>query len=173
MIKDGKLFGKFNILDLSIVIIVILAVTGIVLVKSGKYITASEVIKKQATIEFDVALRGVKLSSDRQLFKAGEKSFITIRNVPYTSLIISKAARFPVMTSFLNPNNPSKAIAVADPSEPYFYNFNVTLKDKALVTGDGPVIGGNKIKTGLIVSLEGADYRLNGIVSGVRILSQK
>lgn len=173
MIKDGKVFGKFNVLDLSIFFIVVLAATGLFLVKTGKFATASNVIKKESMIEFDVALRGVKLSSDKQLFKAGDKSFITIRNVPYTSLKVTNVSRTSMQTVLIDPRDPSKAIAVADPTEPYSYNYNVTLRDKALVTSDGPVIGGNKIKTGLIVTLEGYDYRLNGLVSGVRVLSQK
>ena len=67
-------------------------------------------------------------------------------------------------------NNPGKALAVVDPTAPYTYNFLVTLTDKATITADGPVIGGNKIKTGLLVTLEGYKYRLNGVVSDVRVL---
>jgi hypothetical protein len=104
------------------------------------------------------------------LFKAGNKSFITIRNVPYTSLKIIKVFRSPLQIVLPDPANPSKAVAVTDLAEPYTYNFTVTLKDKAFITNDGPVIGGNKIKIGLIVTLEGSDYRLNGLVSGLRIL---
>jgi hypothetical protein len=170
MIKDGKVFGKVNILDLSIIIIVLLALTGILLVKSGKFATSSKVIKKEAMIEFDVALRSVRLSSDKMIFSTGDKSFITIRNVPYTSLQILNVVRTPMQTVIPDPLDLSKTIAVPDPSEPYTFNYTVTLKDKALITDDGPVIGGNKIKTGLIITLEGYDYRLNGLVSGVRVL---
>jgi hypothetical protein len=170
MIKDGKLFGKFNILDLSIIIVILLAVTGLLLVKTGKFATSAKVIKKESMIEFDVVLRGVKLSNDKMLFKSGDKSFITIRNVPYTSLGITKVNRTPLQTIIPDPNDPTKALAVNDLAEPYTYNYTVTLKDKALITDDGPVIGGNKIKIGLIVTLEGGDYRLNGLVSGLRVL---
>jgi len=170
MIKDGKIFGKFNILDLSIIVIVLLAITGLLLVKTGKFTTSSKVIKKQAMIEFDVVLRGVKLSNDKMIFKTGDKSFITIRNVPYTSLGILNVIRTPLQTVIPDPKDPSRALAVVDSAEPYTYNYTVTLKDKALITDDGPVIGGNKIKIGLIVTLEGADYRLNGLVSGLRVL---
>jgi len=172
MIKDGKIFGKFNILDLSIIIIILLAITGLLLVKSGKFATSSKVIKKEAMIEFDVVLRGVKLSSDKMLFKTGDKSFITIRNVPYTSLGIIKVYRTSLQTIIPDPKDPSKVLAVNDLAEPNTYNYTVTLKDKALITDNGPVLGGNKIKIGLIVTLEGADYRLNGLVSGLRVLPQ-
>ena len=63
MIKNGKLFGFINIIDLSIVLIVLIAVTGLVLVKSSRYATSANVVKKESMIEFDVVIRGLKLSS--------------------------------------------------------------------------------------------------------------
>lgn len=170
MIKDGKLFGKINIIDFIAGLLVLLAIAGLILVKSGIFKTSANMIKKEAMIQFDVVIRGLKLSKYEQIFKPGEKTFITIRNVPYTSLEIVKANMTPWQTVIPDPKNPSKAIAVNDPAETSTYNFLVTLKDKALLTSDGPVIGGNKIKTGLSVTLEGYKYRLNGAVSDVRVL---
>jgi len=170
MIKDGKLFGKINIIDFGIGILVIIAIAGILLVKTGKFSTSPQIAKKEGNIEFDVVIRGQKLSKKEQLFKPGEKTFITIRNVPYTSLNIVKSEITPWETMIPDPKNPSKALAVTDPTTPNTYNFLITLKDKALITDDGPVIGGNKIKIGLVVSLEGFKYRLNGVVSDVRVV---
>lgn len=170
MIKNGKLFGVFNIIDLSILFIIIIAVSGLALVKMGKFATSSHLTKKSGVIEFDVISKGVKLSKDENLFKDGDKTFITIRNVPYTSLEIVKAVMTPLQTSMPDPKNSEKAISVTDPSEPYTYSFLVTLRDKATLTDDGPIIGGNKIKIGLTVSLEGFKYRLNGTVSDVRVV---
>lgn len=169
MIKNGKIFGKINIIDFTIAVILILAVSGIFLVKTGRFTTSSRMIKAESTIQFDVMIRGQKLSKEESLFKAGEKTFITIRNVPYTALEIVKSQMSPWQTVIPNPKNPSEAIAVTDPSAAYTYNFLVTLKDKATVTPDGPVIGGNKIKIGLPVNLEGYNYKLYGVVSDVRI----
>lgn len=169
MAKKAKLFGILNVFDLFIIFIIILGALGLYLVKSGKFKTSSGVIKKEAVIEFDTVIRGQKLSNNESLFKAGEKTFITIRNVPYTSLKIVKFEKTNWQTAIPDPKNPSKAIAVNDPSENYTYNFLVTVEDKALITDDGPVIGGNKIKIGLPVSLEGFNYRVYGVVSDVRI----
>ncbi|MFH0703034.1 MAG: DUF4330 domain-containing protein [bacterium] len=173
MIKNGKLFGHINLIDLSIIFVVLLAVTGLTLVKTGRFTTSAQIIKEKSTIEFDVVIRGQKLSKQSALFKPGEKTFITIRNVPYTALEVVKSEITPWQTVIPNPKDLSKALAVDDPTAPHTYNFFVTLKDKALITNDGPVIGGNKIKIGLVVSLEGFDYRLSGIVSGVRIIKDK
>jgi len=169
MTKNRKLFGIFNIIDLFIIFIVFLGVLGLYLVKSGKFKTSSGVIKKEAVIEFDTVIRGQKLSQNENLFTPGQKTFITIRNVPYTSLKIVKAEKTNWQTVIPNPKNPSKALAVDDPSEKYTYNFLVTVQDKAFITDDGPVIGGNKIKIGVPVRLEGYSYRVNGVVSAVRI----
>ena len=62
-----------------------------------------------------------------------------------------------------------KAVAVDDPYMPYLYNYVVTVKDDAIITDDGAVIGGNKIKIGLPIIMEGFKYRINGVVSDVRV----
>ena len=45
----------------------------------------------------------------------------------------------------------------------------VTVQDDAKITKDGAVVGGNKIKIGLPVTLEGKDYKLNGVVSNITL----
>ena len=89
--------------------------------------------------------------------------------MPYTKLKIVKSQKTSCQTVIPDPENPAKVIAVNDPSCPYTFNYLVTLKDKATITSDGVVVGGNKIKIGLPVLLEGYNYRLNGIVSDIRI----
>lgn len=170
MLKDGKLFGKINIVDLLVVIIIFLGALGLYLVKSGKFLTSSKVNLGTKEVHFDVVLRGMKLSKESNVFKAGEKSFITIRNVPYTKLIIVKSEKSKWQTPLPNPKNLTESVAAVDPTTPYTYNFLVTLKDKAIITPDGPVIGGNKIKMGLPIELEGYNYKFGGIVSDVRVI---
>lgn len=170
MFKNGKLFGLVNPIDIGIVFFVLIALIGLFLVKSGKFTTSANMIKKEGRIVFDVVIRGQKLSKNEDVFIKGEKSFISIRNVPYTSLEIINSERSAWQTITPDPKNPSKVIAVTDPTAPYTYNFLVTLKDKATITDDGPVIGGNKIKIGLPITLEGFKYRFSGIVSDVRIV---
>ncbi|MEI7475047.1 MAG: DUF4330 domain-containing protein [bacterium] len=168
MFKNGKLFGLVNVIDFLIMCFVVLGVLGVYLVKSGKFITSKKMIEKKESIQFDVSLRGVKLSNNSDLFKAGGKSFITIRNVPYTALEVVKAVKTPIMTVIPDPKNPARLLSVPNVSETNSYDFLVTLKDNALITKDGPIIGGNKVKIGLIVSLEGEKYRINGVVTDVR-----
>lgn len=163
------MFKKLNLIDLGIVLFVVIAATGLFLVKSGKFATSANMIKKEGPIEFDVMIRGQKLSRNEDIFKKGEKTFISIRNVPYTSLEILQADKSTWQTIAPDPKDDSKIIAVTDPTTPYTYNFLVTLRDNATITDDGAVIGGNKIKIGLPVVLEGFKYRFSGIVSDVRV----
>ena len=39
-----------------------------------------------------------------------------------------------------------------------------------MITNDGAVLGGNKIKIGLPVDIEGFNYRLSGMVTDVKVL---
>ncbi|OGH97742.1 MAG: hypothetical protein A2039_05080 [Candidatus Melainabacteria bacterium GWA2_34_9] len=115
-------------------------------------------------------MRGIKLSKDSNVLKEGDKSFITIRNVPYTKLEIVKVVKTYWQTPMPNPKDLTQSIAATDPTTPYTFNFLVTLKDNAIVTPDGPVIGGNKIKIGLPIELEGYNYKFGGIVSDVKVI---
>ncbi len=127
--------------------------------------TADKQIEATSPIVFQVFLRGVTVTGQEFPVKSSEKTFITIRNVPYTELEIvevnSQARKIYV------PN--SKLMLVNDPAQPSVYDAVVTIKDIAKITKDGAVVGGNKIKMGLPVTLEGQTYKLNGIISDVRV----
>ena len=94
-----------------------------------------------------------------------EKTFITIRNVPYTELNVIDVKSEPRKT--FSPTN--KNLLVPDPAQPAVYDAIVTITDTAKITKDGAVVGGNKIKMGLPITLEGNKYRFNGTISDIRI----
>lgn len=167
---DKKLFWKFNVIDLIIVAVLVAAVAGVVFVKMKNRIISPEALKETKKVEIDIVLQDEKFSGHRDLFKPGEKTFITIRNVPYVQLEILKVSVVSDKTPIPNPKKPDKAIAVNDPTKPYTYDFLITVSDKAIITPDGVVVGGNKIKIGLPITLEGFDYRLSGLVSDVRVM---
>lgn len=170
--KNGKVFGLINIIDLSVVGLVIIALAGFAMVKSGSHKTSAQVVGKKAEIEFDVFSRGQKIIEPDSLFKGQDKSFLTIRNVPYTALDIVKYECTPWQVPVLHPDN-NTAVSIDDPSAPFTQDCLLTLKDTADVTDDGLVIGGNKIKVGLRVDIEGFKYRLPAVVADIRILEEK
>ena len=66
----------------------------------------------------------------------------------------------------INPKKPY--VLVNDDTAPYQYDYLVTVVDSAKITKDGDaVVGGNKVKIGLPITLEGAKYKLNGVISNI------
>ena len=162
---------KFNLLDIIIICAIILGLGGFLLVKFGKHQTANNVIEERSPIEFDATFTAQPITAKEPLFKVGDNAFITIRNVPYTELKITNFKISPWKTTVYDTTK--NVFAINDPSRERIYNLNVTLKDDALITKDGAVIGGNKIKIGLPITIEGFKYRLTGIVSDVRVKNKQ
>lgn len=137
--------------------------------------TADKQIEAQTTIGFQVFLRGVTLTGTESPIVPGDKTFITIRNVPYTDLKVLDAKIDTKKAVLPNPRGGKDSfLLVDDASQAFLYDMIVTLVDEnAKITKDGAVVGGNKIKIGLPVTLEGPSYKLNGTVSDVRILQPK
>ena len=157
---------RIGLVDLIIVSGVIIAL--MVGVYTAKHLrqTADKQIEAVSPITFQVFLRGVTVTGDEFPIKTGEKTFVTIRNVPYTQLNIVDVKSEPRKTFY--PNS-SKVVTVADPSQPSIFDAIVTVSDTAKITKDGAVVGGNKVKIGLPIVLEGDRYKLNGTISDVRI----
>ena len=156
MEKFLKLFKKLRPLDLIIIVIILAAMLVGALTFFGKRATSSAQIEAST-----------KVTSNNSPFETGDETFITIRNVPYTKLKITNVNydRKKVILPTVNNNYQ----VVDDLSSPFSYDFLVTVEDDAKITKDGAVVGGNKIKIGLPVTLEGVDYRLNGVVSNISL----
>lgn len=160
---------KFKPVDLIIIIGVIIAlIVGFFTFKNFRQ-TAAKQIEATSKISFQVYIRGVTLTGNQIPLKADDKTFISIRNVPYSDLDILdvKADRKKIVLPILNSK---KVMVVEDPSQANVYDLIVTLSDTAKITKDGAVVGGNKIKMGLPITLEGKDYKFNGTVSDLKIM---
>lgn len=133
--------------------------------------TASKQIEATSKISFQVFIRGVALTGGEIPLAAKQKTFISIRNVPYSDLNILdvKAERKKIVLPILNSK---KVMIVEDVSQANMYDIIVTLSDIAKITKDGAVVGGNKIKMGLPITLEGEDYKFSGTVSDLKILPE-
>lgn len=170
MNSSGQVFGRFNLIDFSALLLALLATLGILLVQSGLYRTSGQVIKGEGDIVYTVYVRNLKsLSPD--LFVPGKKLSITIRNQPRGAVQILQAQNTPKRTSFMLPNGQLKTLA--DPADPYGYDSLVTLKDHALFTEDGYVTEGIKVKIGLPIEVEGRNYRVPGVIVDVREANEK
>lgn len=160
--------------NIKIIDIIIILCAGIALVVgflTYKHLrqTADKQIEKTSKIQFQVFLRGVTITSGINPIKPNDETFISIRNVPYTALkvIDSKMEPKKVVVSASG----SKYTIAEDVSQADLYDIVVDVIDTAKITKDGAVVGGNKIKIGLPITLEGQAYKFNGPVSDIKIIS--
>lgn len=166
-----NIFGKLNIVDIIIVIGVIAALlVGMYTVKHFRQ-TADKQIEATSAITFEVYLRGVTVTGEDFPIKEADKTFITIRNVPYTELNVLSVTSNSRKTAIASQKAVDQYVLINDPAQPSVYDAVITISDTAKITKDGAVVGGNKIKMGLPVTLEGKDYKFNGIISDVRVIS--
>ena len=163
---------KLNIVDIIIVLGVIIALAvGIMTAKHFRQ-TADKQIEATSPITFQVFLRGVTVTGDEFPIKSNDKTFITIRNVPYTELNVVKVSSESRKTALPSQKAKEQYILIQDPAQPSIYDAVITISDTAKITKDGAVVGGNKIKMGLPVTLEGESYKFNGTISDVRVSSE-
>ena len=156
---------KINIIDLVILIGIIIALTVGVLTAKKFRQTADKQIEATSAITFQVFLRGVTITGENFPITNNDKTFISIRNVPYTELTVINVNSQPRKTF----SPVSKNILVPDPGQPSLYDAIITITDIAKITKDGAVVGGNKIKMGLPVTLEGVKYKFNGTISDIKV----
>ncbi len=170
MEKLKELIKKIKIVDFIIVAFVIVALAVGFYTYKGYRQTADKQIEATSKVVFKVYMRGVTLSGDKIPIVKGDKTFISIRNVPYSDLDIVdvKADRRKIVLPTLN--SKKVVIVVEDESQPDLYDVVVTLTDTAKITKDGAVVGGNKIKMGLPITLEGPNYKFTGSVSDIKVI---
>ena len=155
---------KLNFLDLLVIFTILFSITGYLLAKAEKT-QLNKIIEGKENIAIEVLIPDV-FSANADLFMVSDKSAITIRNRPYTKLKIiktesnAKQAIIPTLSG-------SSYKTISDPTKSNVKDYTVTLSDEALTTADGYVIGGNKIKIGNQIELEGFNYRLSGKVINI------
>lgn len=167
-----NIFGKLNVIDIVIILGVIIALSvGILTTKHFRQ-TADKQIEATSQISFQVFLRGVTVTGSEFPVKAGDKTFITIRNVPYTDLDVNGVVYSPRQTALASAKSDKQYILVNDPAQPAIFDAIISVKDTAKITKDGAVVGGNKIKMGLPVTLEGKNYKFNGTISDIHVTTE-
>lgn len=163
---QGKLFGRVNVLDMLILMVVFVSALGIFLARTGNA-GVNQVLKGEGTAEIDVFIRGS--IGDPEMFQVGEKTFLTIRNQPHAALEIVDVKVTPKMVAVPVPEGVK---AYPDPTEPFGKDVVLTVREKAQLTDDAIIMGGQKIKVGTPIEIEGFKYRLRGSIVDVRVVSQ-
>lgn len=162
---------NLKLIDILIIIAFVLALgVGFLTYKHFRQ-TAGGQIESTSKIAFQVYLRGVTITGGYSPVRPGDQTFISIRNVPYTALRVIDAKTDTKKTVIPNPKGNTPFTIVDDYSQMFMYDIVVTIIDTAKITKDGAIVGGNKIKIGLPITLEGIDYKFNGTVSNIQMLT--
>ncbi len=169
--SKGRLFGKFNILDIGALLVILLVIAGIFLFP-GTTGSVAQVGKTTKPVEVDLIVRGLKVRDiDRlsdQGFTKGGKTSVIIRNQPYGQISIKSLELLPRKIIVTQPDGNVKL--VPDPRENIFSkDILLTLAGKATITDNGPVFGNNKVKIGMPFELEGFNYNFKGSIIDIRI----
>ena len=169
--SKGRLFGKFNILDIGALLVILLVIGGIFLFP-GTTGSVAQVGTTTKPIEVDLIVRGLKVKdidrlSEQGFTKAG-KTNVIIRNQPYGQIPIKSIEVLPRKIIVTQPDGSIKLME--DPRENIFStDMLLTLAGKATITDSGPVLGNSKVKIGMPFELEGFNYNFNASVIDVRI----
>ena len=174
--KAKNLIQKMRPMDYMIVGFLVFLVVIYGIIYFGKKVYAPTPVENEGKVAYEIYFKNVLISDggDKERenpFNIGDETFVTIRNVPHAKLKITdvKYNRKMVMVPTGNVNNPY--VLVDDKENPLAYDFLVTVEDNGKYTNDGIVSGGNKIKVGLPITLEAPEYRLDGKITNVKILT--
>jgi len=142
--SQGRLFGKVSLLDVGAGLVILMVIFGIFFFPGSSGSVAQ--LSAPKPIEVDVVVRGLSATDPKSLIKEGDKTSIIVRKQP-------------------------SGEAIADPRlEVAFVNDMVlTLVSKAQMTQDGPVLGGEKVKVGTSIELDGPAYNFTSSVIAVRV----
>jgi hypothetical protein len=168
--SKGRLFGKFSLLDIGAALVILLTIIGIFVVPgtSGKS-TIAQVTKEP--IEVDVIVRGLSVLNPNALinqFNTEKKTNSVIRNQPAGQVDIKNVK--PLSRNVLVPQPDGSVKVLPDPrTENYSQDMIMTLSGQAEVTDTGAVVGGQKVKIGTLIELEGDNYNFNTSVIDVRL----
>lgn len=167
---QGRIFGKFSILDLGAALVILLVIVGIFFFP-GTSGSLAQVGVPTKPVEVDVVVRGLSIRQPQNLmkeFQTKKKTNVIIRNQPYGQVDVKAVRELP--RTIIVPQPDGTAKAVPDPRQDNFStDMLITLTGKAQITKNGPVLGNSKLKVGTPVELEGFDYNFNASVIDVRV----
>jgi len=168
--SQGRILGKFSILDLGAALVILLVIVGIFFFP-GTSGSIAQVGVPTKPVEIDVVVRGLNIRQPQNLmkdFQTKKKTSIIIRNQPYGQVDVKSVKELPRTVVVPQPDGTVKALP--DPRKDTFSSdMIITLAGKAQITNNGPVLGNSKLKVGIPLELEGFDYNFNATVIDVRI----
>ncbi|MEG4584058.1 DUF4330 domain-containing protein [Microcoleus sp. MOSTC5] len=167
--SQGRLFGKLSILDVGAALIVLLVAVGIFFFPGTSGGSVAQVGTSIKPVEIDAIAIGLKGTNVENLFKAGDKINVVIRNQPSGQITIKSVKTLTRTLAVPQPNGTLKALPDPREEESFSKNMMFTLEGKGQLTENGPVLGNTKVKIGTTLELEGKQYIFNASVIDVRV----
>jgi hypothetical protein len=164
--KAGRLLGKWSLIDIGTLGVLFMVAVGIIGVQSGWVKTSSQVVKGETDIEYTILIRNLK-TLQPNLFQPGKTLSITIRNQPRGQVAIVAVSASPKKIILPNAQDGTYQI-IEDPIDRFGYDYVIRLRDHAVVTPEGYVTEGIKVKIGLPIEVEGYHYRVGGVIAEVK-----
>jgi hypothetical protein len=166
---SGRLFGRINVIDFTLLAFVLLVAIGLLAVQSGWHRTSGQMITGEGDIEYTVLLTNLR-TKQKDLFNPGKTTNITIRNAPRGEVPIE--AVDVSRKQLVVPAASGRYSVIDDPTDPEAFTYRVRVRDHAEFTHEGFVAKGIKVKVGLPIELEGKNYRVAGVIIDVRPLTE-
>ncbi|MEO0853193.1 MAG: DUF4330 domain-containing protein, partial [Cyanobacteria bacterium J06648_11] len=166
--RQGRLFGKVSVLDLGALAVVLVAIFAVFLFPNDPSagIPLPGTSRTTEPVEVDMVVRGISTRST-DIFKAGEKANVIIRNQPYGQVEIVNVEdvtrRVPVVF-------PDGTLERVEGEDEYRADVVLTIGGQARVTNDSIILGNTPVKVGVPLEVETFDYLLRGSVMNVRRL---
>jgi hypothetical protein len=167
--RQGRLFGKFSILDIGAIVTILIVLIGLFIVPGNSGSSIAQMLSAEnKTVQVEMNVRGLSATNPQNLVKVGDKVNIIIRNQPRGEVTIKK----------VDISTPKVVAAKADGTAVYFEDpralstsqsdLVITLESTARVTNDGVVFGNEKVKVGTSIDIEGSKYIIRGSAMAVR-----
>jgi hypothetical protein len=167
--RQGRLFGKFSILDIGAIATILIVLIGLFIVPGNSGSSIAQMLSAEnKTVQVEMNVRGLSATNPQNLVKVGDKVNIIIRNQPRGEVTIKK----------VDISTPKVVAAKADGTAVYFEDpralstsqsdLVITLESTARVTNDGVVFGNEKVKVGTSIDIEGSKYIIRGSAMAVR-----
>lgn len=167
--SKGRLFGKFNILDLGAIAVILLVIIGIFIVpgSSGSVAQVTGGGNRVEKVQVSMIVRGLNTrDSDETIAELNDdvEVNVIVRNEPAGKLKIESVQELPNYVAATQPDG--SVIAQLDP-RPIVKNaldMILTMTGNGQLTNDGYVIANQKVKIGTVLELDNPRYNFRGTV---------
>jgi hypothetical protein len=170
--SQGRLFGKFSILDIGAALVILLVVFGIFLFPGGSGTSVVGQEKEQA-VEVDVVVRGLSAEDPKDFIKEGNKMNIIVRKQASGEATLKSVRFLPRNMAVTQPDGSLKILPDPRPESTLTNDMVLTLASKAVIAKGTPVLGGEKVKVGTPLELDGPLYNFSSSVIAIRFLESK